>query len=321
MPSQLPFEYKRGKSNIRKLVFLIFLSLPFACWLTLIISIAIALFTDNFYKAEMPQSLPWIVFGVLVVFWIANGIFSTVQRLKIDHNAIVWAKSGRTEITVARDDIQKVSWQRDKIIFETAVEKIQLSLTSFPFKERVIINSLIVRWVPRHALSNELQTAIEIRNELLQANLDSKFRQAQALTSAKRTLTFRILSLISLGILFITILIAIWIDSSSSMIPPISLLSTVFLFDFWIIWQVTNKRAIAIDDNAITYTVGRRKQRFQWEEIDVVYFQISAQRILVWVGNRYKALNYKGMNPVQVNQVAQNLEYFLLTHGIEYAYG
>lgn len=264
MLNQLPFEYQRGKSNIKRLLFLILLGLPFACWPTWIITIAIALVTENLYKIEMPQALPWIVWGILIVFWIVYGISSTIQRLKIDHNAVVWAKSGRKEIAIARDNIQRVSWRREKIVFETAVKKHTLGLTSFPLKKRVIINSLIVRWVPRHALSNELQAAIESRNELLQASLDSNNRQAKTQTNYKRQQNLRVISFISLGILFLIILITFWNDSFSSTILPVSLLWAIFLFGFGIIWQITNNRSIEVGDKEITYVTGKRKQQFPW---------------------------------------------------------
>ncbi len=306
---------------MRKLPLLILLGTIFSCWLTLIISIAIALIADKYFGAKMPPSLLWLVFGVLIILWVTNGILSSVQRFKIDHDEVVWTKLGRKELAIARNDIQKVNWRRDKIVFETAGKNHTFGLTGFPLKERVIINSLIVRWVPRHALSNELQAAIESRNELLQANPDSNNQQAKAQTNYKKARTYRIISLTSLGILFLIILIAFWYDSFSSIILPISLLSVVFLFGFGIIWQITNHRSIEVGDKEITYVVGKRKQQFPWGKIDAIYFQVPAQQILVWNGNRYKAIYYKGMDTEQLNHLAKTLEYYLLTYGIEYAYG
>lgn len=322
MLNQLPLPYETHRRKVTSLKFLlaVLAGSLFACWLTWIISFAVFFFAQNFSWLEMPRVFPWIIFIILAVFWVVNELLSSIRHLKIDQNKIAWTKFGGREIIISRENIKAISWQGKKIVFETAVERRTLNMSKFPLKEKVIINYLIIRWVPIHALSSELQLAIESRAALLNENPEN-IQQATAQTNFRKLRAFRVVSFVCMGIMFVAISIAFWKNSSSSFIFPVGLLSMIILFVSWIIWQLTNNRVIQVDDIGIRYIVGSRKQQRTWNEIEVVFFQIRAQRILVWNGNRYKALYYKGMDNDEVNYLAGTLEKYLLTHGIAYAYG
>ncbi|RMG74033.1 MAG: hypothetical protein D6711_09780 [Chloroflexi bacterium] len=316
----LPYETHRGKVTFPKFLLAVLAGSLFACWLTWIIYFAVFFLLHNLSWLEMPRLFPWIIFIILAVLGVVNELLSSIRHLKIDQNKIAWTKFGGREIIISRENIKAISWQGEKITFETAVERHTLNLSKFPLKEQVIINHLIIRWVPIHALSSELQLAIESQAALLNENPEN-IQQASAQTNFRKLRAFRAVSFVCMGIMFVVISITFRKNSSSSLLFPVSLLSMIILFISWIIWQLTNNRVIQVDDKGIHYIVGSRKQQRTWNEIEVVLFQIGAQRILVWNGNRYKALYYNGMDNDEVNHLAGTLEKYLLTHGIAYAYG
>lgn len=310
--AKAPYTYQRSKSLLKFLA-AVFLALIFACGATLFIIFPLTVVFEEWLGGEISGIFLWIGFGLLVCSSLFGNLRSNVQNLHIEHDTITWTKFGRKEINISRTEIQKVDWERNKIVFETAAKKHTLKLTDFPIKHRIEISSILAEWVRGNAVTFETFQFQQWKRDLSDS-IDLNEKSVE--THKEKGRALRWISAIGLTVAVGAIIRSFTVEPTGNTILVAILLLGMLLSLFVVLLLSTRYRRIQVNHEGIIYVNGKKETQFPWTRIEAIALQ--SQRILIWTGKRYKPLSYTGMNREAVNEVLTIIYYKAMTKDIAF---
>jgi len=303
---KVPFEYQSRNSLPLKLLAIIFLAPIFACGIILFFFLPLAMAAEKWFRTEITSQHVWLVFGALVCYPLIGSIISNIRYLKIDCEKITWTKFGRKEIIILRSDIQKVTWQQRKVIFETAVNKHSLNLASLPIKSRIEISSILGEWAPGNTVNFEVLQFQQWKRDLSDpVNLTEQ----SAETNRKKGAALRWIGSIPVILAFGAMSWSFFIEPIENIIFVIIFLGGMITVPLVILFAATRYRRIQVNNDGVMYLNGRKEILFPWDKIETIALRTQNQNILIWTGKRYKSLSYAGMNLEAINEVFNIIYY------------
>lgn len=314
---QIHFFYKRP-----------FLILPLTILVTSVTSCFLSIFVSLIYTGRIE---PFLKLGIqpVIIFLIAMlGLFGLLTNksvknwfwLLVIEDDVISLKTLNGKIhTLNQKDIQKLEWQKKKVILSTVSDSMTFDINSMPINKQIEFSNILPYWLPPKSLPPELHTAV---NEIEKFAEEPPILQnpVQASASLKHTITDMNHFIVVLMIIFVIAATTYGVLTIFGVgLISLSTICVCLVFVGIVLWSIINKR-IELTNEGIGYQVGFRRYFFRWNDIEVITAQPSQGQILIWVNGRYSRIPLVGLHPGQFASFEQEFSRQVYTRKIPFGY-
>ncbi|MFQ5401661.1 MAG: DUF6585 family protein [Anaerolineae bacterium] len=307
MRNSLPYHYK---PQVSRFFTVLFLSIPFGCFYSLVIGLVISFLLDKFTPWKFGAFPFFMLLSALIIIRVINANWYT--NFEISKDSLKWKTLFGNTLQFKPFDINNAVWQKDKIVIN---KKYKIHLSRLPLKQRLEISTILAEWIPKDAGTFEMQ---QFRNWKQNLPNENNINDCSAETNRQKITVLRRIYTIILAVFALGIIWAALSEPIDDILLIVLFFSGFISFGFLILFVSTRYRRIFVNKEGIIYQRGKQEIVFNWEQIEVMAINPKGERILIWPGKRYQSFSYAGMNLDDVNQVLNAIYLGSMAHKIPF---
>lgn len=263
-----------------------------------------AFLAEKLFAQELPQYSLLFVFVVLTIGYLFSGYCRRLNTISFEDAVLSWQSGWKKAQTIRHDEIQSAKINKGNLIIN---DNIKIFLRSLPQKTQIEFVSILPSWLPETALPKEWKTYLNGKRQLRHEWEGKDTFSISASTDKEKAIRIRKIAFTGVMIFVGLVLWLTSIGPFREVDTPIILLGMVLLYVSITMWAITKYKHIQVDERGITYQQGKNEIFWGWKDIEVLAFQVNAEKMLIWQGPRYKSYSYKRIEAESMNEVANTI--------------
>jgi hypothetical protein len=318
MPSKQIFLYKRP---LIALPLAILLASILSCCLSTFITLFYVGWIEPFWKIDIRPVTVFLVGMIGLFAWLlVSSLKGWFWLLSLEDDLIslktFWGKT----ITLKRNDIQKLEWQKHNLILSTVSEQLEFNTNWFPLKSKIELLNILPKWLPLRSLPPEWQAHIKAVETLVAEQPPVLRDPVQASTSLKHIMRDEghvvvtgIIALFTISVVYgVLVILGFGIVSVIIILTSLGVAGAAF-------WSILNKQ-LEVSNQGIRYQIGFRKKFFRWGDIEAIAIRPYQGQMMIWVNGRYSSISLIGLHPQQLALFEQSFSQQVYARKVPFGY-
>lgn len=298
MEQKTLFHYRPSKRTTAYQVLLsLIVVFILGCLVSIFIAGAISFVVDKLFSIYFPGIIFLITYIAISLSTTYIILATRTRNLILTTDQILWENSLRQTQSIHKIDVTKVKWKNRQLQINDSQN---IYLPSFSYKDNIILNWLLLSWLPSHVLDDDTSKLLRLRKSILEeTNFETLTLTIE--TNRRKHALFRG---ISFAALVVVLFLLFWTFADDQNGFGVAIGLSLFIISIIsTVWLSTRYRAIVVQQDGILYQRGKKENLFAWENIEAIGFNLNSRWMYLWIDGKQTLISYAQMNVADVNDL------------------